>query len=102
MDRVSLLGEILSQNPNDAFARDGRAMEYSKAGEVDRALGEFNKLLSVHPDYTAGYFMAAQTLVQEGRTEEAKKMLASGIASAQRTGNDHARAEMEALQSELG
>ena len=62
-----MLSEILSQNPNDAFARYGLAMEYSKAGEVDRALGEFNQLLSVHPDYTAGYFMAAQTLVQAGR-----------------------------------
>jgi len=102
MDRLSLLSEILSQNPNDAFARYGLAMEYSKAGEVERALGEFNQLLSAHPDYTAGYFMAAQTLVQAGRNEQAKNMLANGIASAQRTGNDHARAEMEALQAELG
>ena len=39
MDRLSLLSEILSQNPNDAFARYGLAMEYSKAGEVERALG---------------------------------------------------------------
>ena len=102
MDRIGLLGQILTQNPNDAFARYGLAMEYSKAGEVERSLAEFNQLLSVHPDYTAGYFMAAQTLVQAGRSEEAKKMLAKGIASAQRTGNDHARAEMEALQAELG
>jgi len=96
-----MLSAILSQNPNDAFARYGLAMEYSKAGEVERALSEFNRLLSAHPDYTAGYFMAGQTLVQAGRTEEAKKMLAEGIASAQRTGNEHARAEMEALQTEL-
>jgi predicted Zn-dependent protease len=101
MDRIGLLGEILSQNPDDAFARYGLAMEYSKAGEVERALAEFDQLLSAHPDYTAGYFMATQTLAQAGRTEEAKKMLAKGIASAQRTGNDHARAEMEALQAEL-
>src|SRR5947209_12355879 len=101
MDRIGLLSEILTQNPNDAFARYGLAMEYSKAGEVERALSEFNRLLSAHPDYTAGYFMAGQTLVQAGRTEEAKKMLAEGIASAQRTGNEHARAEMEALQTEL-
>jgi tetratricopeptide (TPR) repeat protein len=102
MDRIGLLSEILSQHPNDAFARYGLAMEYSKAGEVERSLAEFNQLLSAHPDYTAGYFMAAQTLVQAGRSEEAKKMLAKGIASAQQTGNDHARAEMEALQTELG
>ena len=97
-----MLGEILSQNPNDAFARYGLAMEYCKAGEIERSLAEFNQLLSAHPDYTAGYFMAAQTLVKAGRNEEAKKMLAKGIDSAQRTGNEHARAEMEALQTELG
>ena len=45
MDRVALLTEVLSQNPTDAFARYGLAMEYSKAGEVERALEEFGKLL---------------------------------------------------------
>ncbi len=102
MDRVAVLTEILSQNPADAFARYGLAMEYSKAGEVERALGEFGKLLSAHPDYTAGYFMAAQTLASASRREEAKKMLADGIASAKRTGNAHAQSEMEAMLAELG
>src|SRR2546425_12645891 len=99
MDRLSLLSEILSQNPNDAFARYGLAMEYSKAGEVERALSEFNRLLSAHPDYTAGYFMAGQTPVQAGRTEEAKKMLGEGIASAQRNGKEEARAGMGELRT---
>jgi predicted Zn-dependent protease len=96
-----MLNEILSQNPKDAFARYGLAMEYSKAGEADRALQEFGKLLSTHPDYTAGYFMAAQTLVSANRAEEAKKMLVDGISSARRTGNSHAQSEMTALLDEL-
>ena len=96
-----MLNEILSQNPNDAFARYGLAMEYSKAGDVDRALEEFGTLLSTHPDYTAGYFMAAQTLVSANRAEEAKKMLVDGISSASRTGNSHAQSEMTALLDEL-
>src|SRR5580698_3712329 len=82
MDRVAMLNEVLSQNPNDAFARYGLALEYSNQGEVDRALDEFGKLLSAHPDYTAGYFMAAQTLAKANRTDEAKKMLSDGIVSA--------------------
>jgi predicted Zn-dependent protease len=102
MDRLAILNEILTQNPNDAFARYGLAMEYSKAGEVERALGEFHKLLTANPDYTAGYFMAAQTLARENRVEEAKKMLADGIASATRTNNAHAQGEMEAMLAELG
>jgi predicted Zn-dependent protease len=102
MDRVAMLTEILTQNPADAFARYGLAMEHSNAGEVERALEEFGKLLSAHPDYTAGYFMAAQTLVKASRVDEAKKMLKDGIASAERTGNGHALSEMEGLLGELG
>ena len=101
MDRLVMLNEILSQNPNDAFARYGLAMEHSKAGEVERALDEFGKLLSTHPDYTAGYFMAAQTLVAANRADEAKKMLVDGISSARRTNNAHAQSEMTALLDEL-
>lgn len=102
MDRIALLTEVLAQNPTDAFARYGLAMEYSKAGEVGRALEEFGKLLSTHPDYTAGYFMAAQTLAKAERTEEARKMLVDGIASAKKTGNGHAQSEMEGMLAELG
>jgi tetratricopeptide (TPR) repeat protein len=101
MDRIALLTEVLSQNPTDAFARYGLAMEYSNSGEIERALEEFGRLLSSHPDYTAGYFMAAQTLAKAGRTEEARKMLGDGIASAKKTGNSHAQAEMENMLAEL-
>jgi len=101
MDRLAMLNEILSENPEDAFARYGLAMEYSNSGEVERALQEFTKLLSTHPDYTAGYFMAAQTLSKANRAEEAKKMLVDGISSARRTGNTHAQSEMTAMLDEL-
>ena len=96
-----MLTEILTQNPGDAFARYGLAMEYANQGKTDSALAEFERLLSTHPEYTAGYFMAAQTLVKAGRTDAAKARLEQGIASAQRTGNQHARSEMEALLDEL-
>jgi len=102
MDRVAMLNEILTQNPNDAFARYGLAMEYSNRGEVETAMVEFGKLLVAHPDYTAGYFMAAQTLARASRVNEAKQMLEDGIASARRTGNGHALSEMEGMLTELG
>ena len=96
-----MLSELLAQNPNDAFARYGLAMEYSKSGDVEHALLEFDKLVASNPDYTAGYFMAAQTLARANRTEDAKKMLTDGISSAKRTGNAHAQSEMEAMLTEL-
>ncbi len=97
-----MLTEFLAENPGDAFARYGLAMEHSKAGQTEAALEQFQKLLEVHPDYTPGYFMAAQTLAAAGRNDEARKMLKDGIASAVRAGNQHARSEMEAMLAELG
>ncbi len=101
MDRIAALNDILAQNPNDTFARYGLAMEYSKQGDLDRSLAEFSTLLKTDPDYTPGYFMAAQTLAKAERIAEAKTMLADGIASARRTGNLHAQGEMEAMLAEL-
>jgi predicted Zn-dependent protease len=97
-----MLTEILAQNPGDAFARYGLAMEYSNQGQTDAALAEFDQLLTKHPDYTAGYFMAAQTLAKAGNKEGARGRLTQGIASAQRTGNQHALGEMQAMLEELG
>jgi len=96
-----MLTEFLEQNPGDAFARYGLAMEYSKAGQTEQALSQFEKLLQLHPDYTNGYFMAAQTLERAGRTAEAKKMLENGIDAAKRTGNKHALSEMAGMLDEL-
>ena len=101
MDRIAALNEILTNSPNDAFARYGLAMEYSKQGDFDRALAEFSILLEKNPDYTAGYFMAAQTLARAERMDEAKTMLTNGIAAARRTGNLHAQSEMEAMLGDL-
>lgn len=97
-----MLTEFLQQNPGDAFARYGLAMEYSNGGQTEEALAEFKKLLELHPDYTNGYFMAAQALERSGRTAEAKKMLENGIEAAKRTGNKHALSEMAGMLEELG
>ena len=102
MDRIALLTEILTANPEDSFARYGLALEYSKAGQTEQALAEFKTLIEKNPDYTPAYFMAAQTLAGASRTGEAKRMLVDGIASAVRTGNKHAQSEMTAMLEELG
>jgi predicted Zn-dependent protease len=102
MDRAATLKEILQENPNNSFARYGLAMEYTRAGDVDAAMQEFRHLLQQDPDYTPGYFMAAQTLARAQRTEEARQMLRDGIASAVRSNNAHAKSEMEAMLEELG
>ena len=97
-----MLQEVLAQNPNDAFARYGLAMEYANTGQTDTALAEFARLLEANPDYTPAYQMSAQTLMKAGREDEARKMLEDGIACAGRTRNQHALAEMQGMLDELG
>lgn len=101
MDKIAALKDILAQNPSDPFPRYGLAMAYAAENDYDTALSEFDRLLADHPDYTAGYFMAAQTLVKSGQNEAARERLREGIDCARRTGNQHAENEMQQLLDEL-
>jgi predicted Zn-dependent protease len=101
LDKIAGLREILALDGKNSFARYGVAMELAGRGETEEALKEFDTLLSIDPDYTAGYFMAAQTLVNAGRTAEAIGRLKAGIGCAARSGNRHAQSEMQAMLDEL-
>ncbi len=101
MDKIAGLKEILALDPKNSFARYGIAVELANRGEVEGAMTEFDILLKADPDYTAGYFMAAQTLSKAGRTDEAIARLKDGISCAARTGNRHALSEMQAMLDEL-
>src|SRR5581483_562181 len=100
--RLSLLKEILSQSPDDAFARYGLALEYAKSGQTDEALRQFQIILDKNADYVPAYQMWAQTLIAAGRSEEARPLLEKGIAAAQRLRNQHAAGEMEGMLMDLG
>ena len=101
MDRITQLEEILTQDSTNAFARYGLAMEYSNLGDTETAITEFHSLVAAHPDYSAGYFMAAQALARVNRVPEARQWLTDGIAAAVRSGNGHAQSEMETMLAEL-
>ena len=101
MDKIAGLKEILALDPKNSFARYGIAMELASRGEIEAALSEFTTLLANDPDYTAAYFMSAQTLTNAGRTSEAIERLKAGISCAARSGNTHALSEMQGMLDEL-
>ena len=101
MDKLAMLNAILTQNPADIFARYGLAMEYVAQKRIPEGLAEFADILQRDPDYVPAYQMSAQTLAANGNPELAIARLHHGIAAANRTGNQHALAEMEALREEL-
>jgi predicted Zn-dependent protease len=101
VDKIAGLREILALDPQNSFARYGVAMEMAGRGETAAALEEFDTLLKNDADYTAGYFMAAQTLAKANRNAEAIERLKAGIGCAARTGNRHALSEMQGMLDEL-
>ena len=87
---------MVTQNPNDAFARYGLATEYAKAGQLEQAVAEYRALLERNESYAAGYYHGGQTLEKLGRLEEAREMYAKGIEVTARTGDAHTRSELQA------
>ena len=101
MDKLALLTNILTQDPTNAFARYGLAMELTAQSDFYAALAEFDSLIAHSPDYVPAYQMSAQTLAKLGRTDQAIAHLKEGITAAQRTNNVHAASEMQTLLDDL-
>jgi len=99
--RRQILEDFVAAKPTDAFARYGLAMECANSGDTAAADENFKALLAAHSDYVAGYFQYGQFLAKSGRAEEARTTLSAGIATALRTGDEHARSEMETALAEL-
>ena len=94
--RREMLEQFVAQKPADAFARYGLALECVKLGDDHAALAHFQSLLETSPQYVAAYFQYGQLLSRLGRIDEARRIFADGIVVAQKTGDIHARDEMQA------
>jgi predicted Zn-dependent protease len=94
--RLTMLENLTQSGKADAFAWYGLALEYKREGRSADALGTFDKLRELHPEYLPMYLMAGQLLLAEERSDDAKAWLRSGIEVARRQGNAHALGELEA------
>jgi Tfp pilus assembly protein PilF len=99
--RRQMLEEFVAAKPNDPFSRYGLALECMNAGDSEAAEQNFRNLVTKHPEYIATYYQFAQFLIRKARQVEARQILTTGIAVAQKKGDDHARSEMETALAEL-
>jgi len=100
-NRLEMLEQMVSRDPNNTFARYGLAMEYANSGDWARAIVEFRTLLQHDEDYAAAYYHAGQTLEKLGELEQARTMYEEGIEASTRKGDLHTRSEIEAALSLL-
>lgn len=100
-NRLDMLKQMLSENPDNTFARYGLAMELVKSGDFAEAISEFSNLLAHDDSYAAAYFHGGQAYEKLGQIEEARQMYEKGIEVTTRKGDGHTRAELEAALSLL-
>jgi Tfp pilus assembly protein PilF len=93
---MDVLKAMVAQNPADAFARYGLAMEFVKNGQMENAVAEFRALLEHNPNYAAAYFHGGQVLEKLGDVQQARGFYEKGIEVTGRTGDQHARSELQA------
>ena len=97
--RADALRALLAQDPNNAFARYGLALDHANRGDLESAVQEFQTVIANNADYCAAYFHGGQTLEKLGRLPEAAGLYRQGIEATRRTGDAHTRSELEAALS---
>ena len=99
--RFEALKQFAEASPNDCFVRYGLAQEYVRQGDLEQAIQQFKQIFSIDPSYQAAYYHAGQTYRKLNRVDEARETFQKGIEVATRSGDMHARSELEAALDEL-
>jgi tetratricopeptide (TPR) repeat protein len=94
-NRLEILKQMISQDPNNSFARYGLAMELANSGELQHGVAEFRTLLERDENYAAAYFHFGQALEKLGDIEEARAVYEKVIEVTTRKGDLHTRSEIE-------
>ncbi len=100
-NRLEILEQMVKQDPRNAFARYGLAMEHANSGDCAQAIIEFRALLDQDDSYAAAYYHCGQALEKLGELEQARTMYEKGIEVTTRKGDLHTRSEIEAALSLL-
>jgi tetratricopeptide (TPR) repeat protein len=95
-NRISILKQMLEQNPGNSFAHYGLATEYANSGQYEEAVNEFEALLTKDQSYVAAYYHGGQALEKLGRIDAARAFYQRGIEASKKKGDLHTRSELEA------
>jgi len=97
MPSIAQLEKLLTIEPDDPFVHYGLGQELSKAGEHDRAIECYTKVIELDPNYCYAYYFKGQTLELIGKPAEAKTIITQGIAAAKQVQDAKAISELSTL-----
>lgn len=101
MPSLEQLNKLLSAEPDDIFLNFAKAMELAKAQQFADAFAQFDRVITLDPNYAPAYFQKGRTLLQSGDVDAAKATLREGVARARASGDNHAAGEMTELLGSL-
>ncbi len=76
MQGIMLLREVLDTDPTNELALFNLGILSMRSNQYTKAVGRFEQILQSHPENTKAQFYLGVCLVELGRTDEAKKVLA--------------------------
>lgn len=82
-DRLRMIEEMLSSNPNDPFLKYAAALEHRKKGHSEMVIEIFEDLIQNHPDYLGTYYQLGKMYEDQGDVEKALDIYRKGRAIAQ-------------------
>lgn len=101
MDRVEKLQKMLSENSVDSFLQHALALELIKLGDDATAESLFKKILQREPGYVGSYYHLAKLLERKPDPVEAIHIYKTGMAEAQKAGDQHSRNELRMALEDL-
>lgn len=101
MPSIEQLEKVLAVDPNDAFVHYALAQEYAKQGDYDRAVAGYDRCIELDEAYCYAYFHKAKALEAADRVGDAIDTLQTGLAVANRVGDQKAVGEIGAYLDEL-
>src|SRR5450432_888529 len=101
MSRIDALRTFIAGHPGDPFPRYALALEYKNGNRLAEARDEFAALMRDHADYVAAYLHAGNTLLALGDRGAARETFARGIEACVRSGDGHAKGELESALAML-
>jgi predicted Zn-dependent protease len=100
--RLAFLEQAVGSGTADSFAHYALALEYRNEKRYDDAERTFQALRDKDPGYLPAYLMAGQTLLEAGRTAEARTWLTAGIELARSKGDQKTLGELESALADAG
>jgi tetratricopeptide (TPR) repeat protein len=100
-DRTAKLQAMLAKNPSDPFLVYALGMEHKKTDPAE-AIKLFEQAIQLDANQSYAYFQLGQTNEATGNLPAARTAYERGMAAASRSGDAHARQEIEAALDALG